>query len=123
MDAPHALFQTNGIPRYVVVDHEPAELEVDTFAGGLGRDEDLSIFAELALGVDARAWRVAVANLHSAVDLGDGQVPLAEFADQIIERILVLGENEELELGVLENALISEQLLQLHQLGLDFALF
>ena len=56
------------------------------------------------------------------MDLGDGQVPLAEFADQIIERVLVLGENEELELGVLENALISEQLLQLHQLCLDFAL-
>jgi hypothetical protein len=34
---------------------EPAELEVDSLAGGLGGDEDLGILAKLALGVDAAA--------------------------------------------------------------------
>ena len=53
VDAAHALLQADRVPGDVVVDHEPAELQVDAFAGGLGGDQDLGDFAELALGVDA----------------------------------------------------------------------
>ena len=79
MDAAHALLQPHGIPRNVIVDHEPAELQVDAFAGGLGRHQDLSRSPELPLGVDACTGRVAVADLHAAVNLCDREAPLAEF--------------------------------------------
>ncbi len=82
VDAAHALLQPDGVPGDVVVDHEPAELEVDAFAGGLGGDQHLGASSrKLALGVDARAGRVAVADLHAAVDLRDGQAPLDELAE------------------------------------------
>ena len=38
VDAAHPLLQPHRVPRDVVVDHEPAELEVDPFARRLGRD-------------------------------------------------------------------------------------
>ena len=75
VDAPHALLQAHRVPGDVVVDHEPAELEVDALAGRLGRDQHLAVLAELALGVDARAGRVAVADLHAAVNLRDATAP------------------------------------------------
>ena len=68
VDAAHALFQPHRVPGDVVVDHQPAELEVDALARRLGGHQHLAILAELALGVDARARRVAVADLHAAVD-------------------------------------------------------
>ena len=113
VDAAHALLEADGIPGDVVVDHEPAELEVDAFARRLGGHQDLAVLAELALGVDARARRVAVADLHAAVDLRDGEAPLAELAQrpavlavagQVVERVLVLGEDEQLHLRVGEDA-------------------
>ena len=82
VDAAHALLQPHGVPGDVEVDHEPAELEVDPLAGRLGRDQDLGLLLELALGVDAGARRVAVADLHPAVDLRDRQSPLAELAER-----------------------------------------
>ena len=115
VDAAHALLEPHRIPRDVVVDHEPAELEVDAFAGGLGGDKHLAVFAELALGVDADAGRVAVADLHAAVNLRDGQAPLAQLAEraavfavagEIIERVLVLGEDQQLHLRVGEDAVL-----------------
>ena len=102
VDAADALFQADGIPRDVEVDHQPAELQVDAFAGGLGGDEHLGRFLELALGIDARAGRVAIADLHAAVNLRERQPPLAQFANraavaavarQVIKRVLVLGED------------------------------
>ena len=50
VDAAHALFQPDGIPRDVVIDHQPAELEIDAFAGRFGGDEHLGSLAKLALG-------------------------------------------------------------------------
>ena len=41
VDAAHPLLQPHRVPRDVVVDHEPAELEVDPFARRLGRHQDL----------------------------------------------------------------------------------
>ena len=60
-----------------------------------------------------RARRVAVADLHAAVDLRDGQAPLAQLAErpavfavagEVVERVLVLGEDEQLHLRVVEDA-------------------
>ena len=123
---PIALFQPDGVPGDVEVDHEPAELEVDSFAGGLGRDQNLSRLLELALGVDARAGRVAVADLHAAVNLRDDQSPLAELAEratvlavarEVIERVLVLGEDQQLHLRIVEDAVLGEDAAELGELG------
>ena len=68
-DSQRPLLQANEVPGDVVVDHQPAELQVDALAGGFGGDEDLGRFLELALGTDARAGRVTIVDLHAAVDL------------------------------------------------------
>ena len=70
VDSAHALLQPNGIPRDVIIDHQPAELEIDTFTSGFGGDEHLGRLAKLALGENARAGRVAVANLSSRRESG-----------------------------------------------------
>ena len=115
VDAAHALLQADGVPGDVVVDHEPAELEVDAFARRLGGHQDLGLLAELPLGVDAGAGRVAVADLHAAVDLRDREAPLPQLAQrptvlavagQVVERVLVLGEDEQFHLRVVEDALV-----------------
>jgi hypothetical protein len=41
VDAAHALLQAHRVPGDVVVDHQPAELQVDALAGGLGGDQHL----------------------------------------------------------------------------------
>ena len=55
VDAAHPLLQPHRVPRDIVVDHEPAELKVDAFSGGLRGDQNLTVFTELALGMDSRA--------------------------------------------------------------------
>src|SRR5690606_32849010 len=82
MDAPHALLEAHGVPRDVVVDHQPTELEVDAFASSLRGDEHLAVLAKLALGIDPRVRRVPVADGHAAVDLRDREAPLAELAER-----------------------------------------
>jgi hypothetical protein len=131
VDAAHALLEAHRVPRDVVVDHQPAELEVDAFTRGLGGDEHLCVLAELALGVDARVRRVAVADGHAAMDLRAREAPLAELAErtpvlavagEVVERVLVLCEDEELHPRVAEDLLLIEHLLQLDELRLDLAL-
>ena len=41
VDAAEALFQPVRVPRQVVVDHQVAALQVDAFAGGVGRQQYL----------------------------------------------------------------------------------
>ncbi len=41
MDAPETLFEPVRIPRQVVIDHEVRALQVDPFARGIGRKQDL----------------------------------------------------------------------------------
>ena len=132
VDAAHALLQPDRVPRDVVVNHQPAKLQVDPFAGGFGGDEHLRGLAEFALGKDARAGRVAVADLQAAVNLRRGQAPLAQLAHwttvfaiaaKEIERVLVLGEDEQLHLRVLEDAALRDEFAQPDELGLDFPLF
>src|SRR5208283_5902748 len=99
MDPTHPLLQSNRIPRDIVVDHEPAELEIDSLASRFGRDHDLAILAELPLGTQPGAGLVAVPDLHAAVDLGDRESPFTELAHgsavlavahQEVESVLVL---------------------------------
>ena len=40
VDAPHPLLEARGVPRDVVVHHQPAELEVDPFSRRIGGDEE-----------------------------------------------------------------------------------
>ena len=90
-------------------------------------------FAKLALGVDARTGRVAVADLHPAVDLRDRQTPLAELAEwpavlavarEVVERVLVLGENQQFHLRVGERRRSrSEHLSQLREFRFDLRAF
>ena len=53
VDAAHALFKPDKIPGNIVIDHQPAELKVDAFAGGFGGDKHLGGFAKFAFGKDA----------------------------------------------------------------------
>ncbi len=125
MDTAHSLLQTDGVPGDVVVDHQPAELEVDALAGCLGGHHHLGAVSvtEDPLGMEARAWGIAVTDLHAAVDLGDAQAPLGEPIYQVVKGVLVLGEDQELGRGVLEHTLIGDHVAKLHELGLDLSLF
>src|SRR5688572_22783134 len=42
VDSTHALLKAHRIPRHVVINHEPAELQVDTFACCLSRNQHLA---------------------------------------------------------------------------------
>jgi hypothetical protein len=101
MDAAHALLEAGGVPRDVIVDHDPAELEIDALAGGVGGDEKAGAafaggFAEVldlffALGI-----------VHPAVNLRDlaGIAHALKAAHKEGEGVPVLGEDDEFLVGV-----------------------
>jgi len=45
VNAAHPLLKADRVPRDVVIDHQPAELEVDAFARGFRGDKHLTGFA------------------------------------------------------------------------------
>ena len=95
VDAPEALFESVGVPRQVIVDHEVGVLQVDAFAGGVGGDQDadLGVVAELFLDL---APLVAVgAAVDDAHRLRVAEQVL-DAREQVIERVLVLGEEDQL---------------------------
>ena len=107
VDAAHPLFEAVGVPGDVVVEQDVAALEVDAFAGRLGRHEDLDRpFAELLLGVQPGAGVVARADSHAAVDAADAEAPLDQLGDEVVERVLELGEEEQPLVRVVEEALL-----------------
>lgn len=131
MNSAHTLFEAHRIPGNVVIDQQPAELKIDALAGGLGRNQHLAFLAELSLGIDSTSRRVPVADRHAAVDLADLQPPLAQLAErpavptiagQVVERLLVLGEHEQLHPRIVEDLLFCQHLLQPGQLGFNFPL-
>ena len=78
-------------------------------------------FAKFAFGKNACARRIAVANFHAAVNLRYRQPPLAQLAEwpavfavagEEVERVLMLGEDEQLHLRVFEDALLREHVLE-----------
>ena len=44
VDTAKPLFEAIGVPRQVVIDHQIRSLEVDAFARGIGRYQDLDFF-------------------------------------------------------------------------------
>src|ERR1019366_4502560 len=102
-------------------DHQPAELQIDAFTGGFGGNEHLRGLAKFALGKNTRAGRVAVTNFHAAVNLRHGKSPFAQFAERTavfavgtkkIQRVLVFGEDKQLHLRVLEDAILFDEFAQ-----------
>ena len=77
MDATHALFKAVGVPGDIVVNHVPAELQIDALTSRLGGHQHLAVLPELALRVDAGARGVPIADLHAAMNLGDVETPFA----------------------------------------------
>ena len=130
VDSANPLLEADGAPGDVVIDHQPAELEVDPLASGLGGDKHLDALAKLPFCVDASAGGVAVADLHAAMDLGERQAPLAELPDrapilavagEVVERVLVLGEDQQLHLRIVEDAFVLDERLEHGELGLLLA--
>ena len=119
VDAAHPLLQAVRVPGDVVVEEDVADLEVDALARGLGGDQDLDLaFAELLLGVKARARLVARARLHAAVDAADAEAPGLQPIHEVVQRVLELGEEEQALVRVVEEAFLLEQLLELRELRL-----
>src|SRR5262245_39144855 len=115
MDATHPLFQTVGVPRHVVVDHQMAELQVHALASGVRCDADLHLLVE-----DAPAF-LPVYGIVAAVD-GHGFVaPGPERPIKMLQRVTMLSENEELAstLRQLSELGLVQALLELLELGLD----
>src|SRR5208283_1147998 len=131
MNASHALFQPHGAPGDIEVDHEPAELQVNPFSGGLGRGQHLGLLLEITLGMDPRAGRVPVTDLHAAVYLRDREPPLAKLAQrtvvlavahQVVERVLVLGKDQQLHAPIFEDPVLGQDAAELGDLGTVFCL-
>ena len=119
MYAAHPLLEPVGIPRNVVVEHHVAALKVNPFAGRLGCDKDLNrAFAELLLGVEARALFVAGTGTHPAMDETNLETPLTELVDQVVERVLELGEDEQPLGWIVEESLILQDGSKFGELGL-----
>ena len=112
VDAPKPLLHTVRVPWEVVVDHQVGALEVDALARGVGRDEHLHVlvgaeeclsllpFFALCAAVD-RDDRVGVAN------------DVADLVTEVVQRVAMLGEDNDLPLpavGVVHLRRVLEQL-------------
>ena len=95
VDAPEALLQPVGVPREIVVDHEVRTLEVDALAGGVRGQQhlDLGVGAELALRGQPILPAHAAVNAHHRLLRAEQRLDLAL---QVVERVLLLGEDDEL---------------------------
>ena len=90
MDSTHALFQTVGIPGYIPVDKQPAELKVDAFSGSISTNQNLCLWGhELALGLAAFIHR------HAAVNGGHSISVVLQSLLKIKKRILMLGKDNQ----------------------------
>ena len=107
MDAPHPLFEAVRVPGDVVVEENVAALEVDSFSGRLGSDQDLYLpFAELLLGVEPGTRFVAGAGFHGPVDAADAEAPGFQLFHQVVEGVLELGEQQQPLVGPVEEPLL-----------------
>ena len=64
--------------RDVVVDREPAERVIPS--PPLRWQQEPGPHRELTLCAQPGAWGIAITDMHSTMDLGDGQAPLAQLA-------------------------------------------
>ena len=90
-----ALLESIGIPRQVVVDHKVRTLQVNALAGGIRSDKDarVRILLKHFLGTMALVARhTALNGEHSSTVTQEGANLLCE----IVQRVLVLGKDDEL---------------------------
>ena len=98
VDAAEALFQPVRVPRQVVVDHQVGVLEVDAFASGIRGDED----PHVGVGAEQLLDLAALVAVTPAVDGDDGVGVAEQPADlllQVVQRVAVLGEDDQLALA------------------------
>ena len=88
VDATKTLFKACRIPWEVVVNHQPAELQVDPLASCLCCNTDLLARPELLLGL------LSLMRVHAAVDLAGRVTPPLEMFPEVAERIAMLGEDK-----------------------------
>ena len=108
VDAAHALFEARGVPGHVVVHHQPAELQVDALARGVGGDQVVGA-ALVGRAPEQVDLRLAPAVVEAAVNRRhlSGEAEPLEAADQELGGVAVLGEHDELlagERGVAQHA-------------------
>jgi hypothetical protein len=58
--------------------------------------------------------------VHAAVNEANAKSPGGEFLNRIVQRILELSEQEELLVGILEESLSLQQVVQTRQFGITF---
>lgn len=61
--------------------------------------------------------------MHSAMNSADRKSPLLQLLDQVIERVLEFGEDEESLLRIVKEALPLQQVLQIRELRFTLRLF
>ena len=97
----------------------------------LGRNQHLGRFAEIAFSEDSRSRRISIPDLHAAVDLGERQSPFVQFseqspvatvASQVVQRVFVLREHQELHLRVHKDTLTRQQFFKLEELRFNLSL-
>ena len=95
VDAPEALLDAVRVPGQVVVDHQVGALQVDALPRGVGghQHEGVLVLREVLLRL------AALLAADAAVDGDHGLRPAehdADLVDQVVERVAVLGEDDEL---------------------------
>ena len=70
-----ALFKARWVPGEVVVNHQPTELEVDTFTCSFGRDADLARRTEVLL------HSLPFVRIHSTVNLAGRVSPTVQVVE------------------------------------------
>ena len=95
VDAPEALLDAVRVPGQVVVHHQVGALQVDALARGVGghQHEGVLVLGEVLLRL------AALLAADAAVDGDHGLRPAehdADLLDQVVERVAVLGEDDEL---------------------------
>ncbi len=97
MDASHALFQARRVPGDIVVDHEPANLQIDAFASRIGRNQVFrAAFGDRA--TEECDLFLTFQVVHTAMDLRNLVCEAESFepSNQKFECVPVLGEDNQL---------------------------
>ena len=97
VDAPHPLFEARRVPGHVVVRHQPAELEIDALARGVGGDQ-VAGPAPVRRTPEQLDLGFPLAIVEPAMDEGDlpGESEPFQSAHQELRGVAVLGEDDEL---------------------------
>ena len=90
MYAPHALFKAVRIPWNVIIYHQMAELQVNTFTGSFGSYHNLGFILEYTLGLNS------FLQPHTTMNRIDSITPYPDFFLKILKCISGFSENENL---------------------------